>query len=212
MACKSKLAMQETGDRPFDVLDWTPQYLSCQRYFIDHAQLSCPVQAIAAYVNIHLPFQRPPIPSRAPLDCPPPVPGRSHPTIFHASSPVSLIPYLRRLVVTGMDSPGVLHGFFGDDWASGVGPIHKQERRNYLFSAKSEGWIATKRDYDMLPLETVPFMRPLQGSATTEIEGAENTWSEWLAMGDWMVGPRAPDYNLENTQEKGGRSEMLGGV
>ena len=28
----------------------------------------------------------------------------------------------------------------------------------------------------------------------SEIEVAENTWSEWLAMGDWMVGPRTPDY------------------
>lgn len=115
MACKSKLAMQETGDRPFDVLDWTPQYLSCQRYFIDHAQLSCPVQAIAPYINIHLPFQRPPIPSRASLDYPPPVPDRSHPTIFHTSSPISLTPYLQRLVIIDINSLDILHDFFDDD-------------------------------------------------------------------------------------------------
>ena len=118
MACKSKSkgAMQETGDRPFDVLDWTPQYLPCQHYFIHHAQLSGPVQAIAAYVTIHLPFQRPPYPVKSSSRLSPAhVPGRSHPTLFHTSSPVSLIPYLRRLVVTGMDSPDVLHGFFGDD-------------------------------------------------------------------------------------------------
>lgn len=35
------------------------------------------------------------------------------------------------------------------------------------------------RDYDMLPLETGPFVRPLKGFVITEIEGAENTWNEW---------------------------------
>lgn len=51
-----------------------------------------------------------------------------------------------------------------------------------------------KKDYDMLPLETVPFMRPLQGPVIAEIEAAEKSWSEWLAMEDWMVGPRAPEH------------------
>ena len=50
-----------------------------------------------------------------------------------------------------------------------------------------------KRDYDMLPLESVPFMRPLQAPIIAEIEAAEKSWSEWLAMEDWMVGPRAPE-------------------
>ena len=106
--------------------------------------------------------------------------------------PVSLIPYIRRLVVTGMDVPQVLHGFFGDDWAAGIGPQREQERRNYLFAAKSGGWASVKRDYDILPLETVPFMRPLQDPSDNELEAAENTWSEWLALEDWMVGSRAP--------------------
>ena len=101
---------------------------------------------------------------------------------------VHLIPYLRRLVVTGLDFPGVLHGFFGDDWATGVGPLHEQERRNYLFAAKSGGWASVKRDYD-----TLPFMRPLQAPVIAEIVAAEKSWSEWLAMEDWMVGPRAPE-------------------
>lgn len=95
--------------------------------------------------------------------------------------------------MTGLDFPGVLHGFFGDDWATGVGPLHEQERRNYLFAAKSGGWASVKRDYDMLPSETVPFMRPLQAPIIAEIEAAEKSWSEWLAMEDWMVGPRAPE-------------------
>jgi len=114
----------------------------------------------------------------------------------HAASAVpptvSLVPYLRRLVVTGMDVPQVLHGFFGDDWVAGVGPQREQERRNYLFAAKSGGWASVKRDYDMLPLETVPFLRPLQDPTDAEIESAEKTWSEWLALEDWMVGSRAP--------------------
>lgn len=86
----------------------------------------------------------------------------------------------------------MLHGFFGNDWAAGVGPLHEQERRNYLFAAKSGGWASVKRDYDILPLETVPFMRPLQGTTGREIEAAEKNWGEWLALEDWMVGPRAP--------------------
>lgn len=48
-----------------------------------------------------------------------------------------------------MDSPGVLQGFFGYDWTAGVGYLHEQERRNYLFAAKSGGWAAVKRDYDI---------------------------------------------------------------
>lgn len=91
-----------------------------------------------------------------------------------------------------MDVPQVLHGFFGDDWRAGIGPQQEQERRNYLFAAKSGGWASVKRDYDMLPLETVPFMRPLNDPSEVEIEAAERTWSEWLALEDWMVGSRAP--------------------
>ena len=180
-----------SGDAQFDVFDWYPKYQSCQRYFLDHSQHSLPVQALTAFINILLPFQR----------SPHPVYGRSHgPRGMHspvsvssASPPVSLIPFIRRLIVTGMDFPGVLHSFFGDDWLSGVGPMHEIERRNYLFAAKSGGWASVKRDYDMLPLETVPFLRPLQGCSDVEIDAAEKAWSEWLATEDWMVGPREPD-------------------
>ncbi|KAI2785708.1 hypothetical protein POX_h09466 [Penicillium oxalicum] len=177
----------------FDIFEWYPRFQSCQRYFLDHAQHSVPVQALSAFLNIKLPFQRRPDPvmNSSPILVPVGVtPGGSA-----AASPpaVSLIPYIRRLVATGMDFPGVLHGFFGDDWNAGVGPLHEQERRNYLFAAKSGGWAAVKKDYDILPLETIPFLRPLQGPVDAEIEAAERSWSEWLAMEDWMVGPRAPD-------------------
>jgi len=56
----------------------------------------------------------------------------------------------------------------------------------------------------MLPLETVPFMRPLQSPVTAEIEAAEKSWSEWLAMEDWMVGPRAPENMQSQTGQSGG--------
>ena len=186
---------QRADDPHFDIFDWYPKYQSCQRYFVEHAQQSGPVQAVAAFINIQLPYQHAINPisgSSSRLNLGNPL-ARSSPAPNQSFSAVSLIPYLRRLIVTGLDFPGVLHGFFGDDWASGVGPLHEQERRNYLHAAKSGGWASVKKDYDMLPLETVPFMRPLQGPVIAEIEAAEKSWSEWLAMEDWMVGPRAPE-------------------
>ncbi|RHZ73472.1 hypothetical protein CDV55_108309 [Aspergillus turcosus] len=180
-----------------DIFEWYPHYQNCQRYFLDHAQHSVTVQALCAFLNILLPFQRVPQPvSSSSSNTSSPSAGQTSSSSESSSHPppsVSLIPYIRRLVATGMDSPGVLQGFFGDDWTAGVGQLHEQERRNYLFAAKSGGWAAVKRDYDMPPLETIPFLRPLQGTLDSEIEAAERSWSEWLAMEDWMVGPRAPD-------------------
>lgn len=188
-------------DPHFDIFEWYPKHQSCQRYFLERAQYSAPVQALAAFVNILLPYQRLQYPtghasrpqssasssrSEEPVRQDPNQPGSS------PTQSALLLPFIRRLVVTGMDYPGVLHGFFGDDWQLGIGPLHEQERRNYLFAAKSGGWASVKRDYDILPLETVPFLRPLQAPAEVEIEGAERGWSQWLAMEDWMIGPRAP--------------------
>lgn len=179
----------------FDIFEWYPRYQSCQHYFLDHAQHSVPVQALSAFLNIRLPFQRQPsVVNSSPSAIPPPGTQPGPPS-------VSLLPYIRRLVATGMDFPGVLHGFFGDDWGSGVGPLHEQERRNYLFAAKSGGWASVKKDYDMSPLETIPFLRPLQGPLDAEIEAAERSWSEWLAMEDWMVGPRAPDILQDSSSQ-----------
>lgn len=200
----------------FDLFDWYSSYQDCQRYFLDHAQHSGPVQSLSAFLNIRLPFQRYPDPvlnsssasqispsssssaaaaagqqqqqQQQPL-------SSSSPSTSSAPPSVSLIPYIRRLVATGMDFPGVLQGFFGENWGSGIGTLHEQERRNYLFAAKSGGWASVKKDYDIPPLETIPFLRPLQGSLDSEIEAAERSWSEWLAMEDWMVGPRAPDLD-----------------
>jgi hypothetical protein len=63
----------------------------------------------------------------------------------------------------------------------------------------------------MLPDETVPFMKPLQRVSLAEIERSEKAWSEWLAMEDWMVGPRAPeDMDRPLTSAGGhGRDEMI---
>lgn len=181
------------GGFQFDILSWYPKYQSCQRYFLDHAQHDNLVQAFASFVNILLPFQREnPIYSSTGATTALERHARTPPTEASTCS-VSLVPYLRRLVATGMDVPQILHGFFGDDWAAGVGPQREQERRNFLFSAKSGGWASVKRDYDMLPLETIPFLRPLQEPADAEMEAAEKDWSEWLAMEDWMIGSRAPD-------------------
>ncbi|KAF2490784.1 hypothetical protein BU16DRAFT_530404 [Lophium mytilinum] len=209
-----------TGDPQFDIFEWHPAYQSCQRYFLDHAQHDASVQAVAALVNICLPFQwsdNPVANSQGPsphaagpgaynMPWPRHGPVPSHPQ-QRPSVPmwVSLVPYIRRLIVTGFDREGVLHGFFGDDWRKGIGPVQECERRNYLFAAKSVGWAKVKYQYDMSPHESVPFLRPLQNVQLAEIEGAEKTWSQWLAMEDWMVGPRAPEAE-EAAQDGAGRN------
>lgn len=180
----------------FDILRWFPKYQSCQQYFLDRAQFLPEVQAFAAFINILLPYQREPNPvysfSRRRESNASSERGLSA-SRSPAPATVSLIPYIRRLVVCGMDIPPILKGFFGHDWAAGIGPQRESERRNYLFAAKSGGWAAVKREYDMPPLETVPFMQPLKEPTDGEIHAAEEKWSEWLAMEDWMVGSRAPD-------------------
>lgn len=188
----------------FDVISWYPKYQSCQRYFLEVAQHTYPCQALAAFINIKLPFQR----SSNSNDVAPPAPAPpSLLPAFRAASTtypqqqqqqqqpygsVSLHPYIRRLVATGFDVAAILHGWFGDEWGSGVGPLHEQERRNYLFAAKSGGWASVKKEYDVVMDEAVPYLMPLSEVDNTEIEGAERLWSRWLAMEDWMLGARAP--------------------
>lgn len=187
----------------FDIFEWYPAYQGCQRHFLDHAQHNPATQAVAAFLNISLPNQRDPHPISSFASSLPPHLGPLPPGGSRQSCCVSLYPYIRRMVATGLDTPGVLHGFFGNDWQKGVGPLHEQERRNYLFAAKSGGWASVKRDYDLSPLETVPFLRPLNDPIDVEILAAERTWSEWLAMEDWMVGPRAPDRMDETSSGRG---------
>ncbi|CAN8095411.1 unnamed protein product [Discula destructiva] len=210
---------QACADAQFDIFEWHGQFQSCVRYFLDHAQHTGPVQAVAAFLNIQLPFQKhQPITSSVRGDSPPASfargvhsqtppgmagPGPASMLGGHAQqqqqqqqqpqqASVTLTPYIRRLVATGFDIPGVLHGFFGDNWAAGIGPLHEAERRNYLFAAKSDNWVKVKASYDMDGEQMVPFLKPLQNVSEKEIVGAETSWSEWLAMQDWMLGPRAP--------------------
>lgn len=189
---------------PFDILDWYPQFQSCHRYFLDHAQHQGAVQALAAFINIQLPYQKQPAIMSSSTSSPRSTPDMPHlrqpnpfATNHGAAHPqaVSLIPYIRRLVATGHDTPAVLHGFFGNDWMEGVSSLHEVERRNYLFAAKSTSWLKVKQAYDMGPEETVPFLSSLTNASEKEIQAAESKWSEWLAMQDWMLGPRAPDMN-----------------
>ncbi|KAI1822897.1 hypothetical protein F4861DRAFT_357767 [Xylaria intraflava] len=188
-------------DSQFDILQWYPKFQSCVRYFLDHAQHEGPVQAMAAFINIQLPFQKlqTPVSSSRPTVSPSTVPSHSSSTAGkfsisnQASQTISLTPYIRRLVATGFDFPGMLHGFFGDDWASGIGHLHEVERRNYLFAAKASNWLDVKSQYDMPDGQSIPFLRALQNVTEDEIVAAETNWSQWLAMQDWMIGPRNPE-------------------
>ncbi|CAI7607655.1 unnamed protein product [Penicillium discolor] len=162
-----------------DPTGWFPHYKICVQHFVNYSQHTPQVQSIAAFINIRLPCQRP-SESSAPM-------SGSTPSSF-----VSLRPYIRRLIVTAQDSPTVMQGFFGGDWEAGVGCIYKQERVNYMFTAKSSGWASTKAAYDISPDEETPFLRPLRDPSEDEIRVAEARWSEWLAMEDWMVGARSP--------------------
>lgn len=164
------------------------------QHFLDQAQHSYFVRAVAAYLNIRLPCQR----ANGAVLC---FQQHQHqhqqrrhnlPTDTDDGEPLSLRPYIRRLVATGHDSPSVLHAFFGDDWLAGVGPVWQQERFNYLFTAKSSGWAETKATYDMPPDEHVPFLQPLREPLEDELRVADGRWSDFLAMQDWMIGPRSP--------------------
>ncbi|KAF3390526.1 hypothetical protein F1880_008999 [Penicillium rolfsii] len=171
-------------------IGWYPHYRNCVHYFLEVGQHNPSVQAIAAFINIRLPFQRP-------EDQQQQLHQESHPQTqspgsIESPSFMSLRPYVRRLIITAQDSPPIMTAFFGPDWPAGVGVLYKQERVNYLFTAKSSGWAQTKAAYDILPDEQAPFLRPLRDPEEEEIRAAEARWSEWLAMEDWMVGARSP--------------------
>ncbi|PTB62760.1 hypothetical protein BBK36DRAFT_1172057 [Trichoderma citrinoviride] len=195
----------------FDLFDWYPKYRSCLSFFLERGQHTNAVQAVAAIINIRLPFQQQQnqgsssSSSRHPAAATSGFTATSGPPLAAASTDVSvsLVPYVRRLVATGFDTIAILHGFFGDGWDAGVGPIHDNERRNYLFAAKSETWLRVKASYDLEDGQTVPFLRPLQAVTEKEIQTAEASWSEWLAMQDWMLGPRAPSDGHSHQMQQG---------
>ncbi|KAF2223644.1 hypothetical protein BDZ85DRAFT_217497 [Elsinoe ampelina] len=213
----------------FDILDWQPAYQSCQRYFLDHAQYEAATQALCSLINIRLPHQwriNPIMSSTTTVNVANqstanvkdwsrptsgPSAGRDAQGQPSAISFVSLIPYIRRLIVTGFDTEGILHGFFGDAWQSGITPLRECERRNYLFAAKHGGWGSCKNQYDLNEEETVPFMQPLKDVTAEELNAAEKGWSSWLALEDWMVGPRAPRDNRGLSGNRYGQSSGMGG-
>lgn len=217
----------------FDVFSWYPNYQSCQRYFLEVAQFDYACQALAAFLNIKLPYQKlnaadfrhyqlasnnvrtgmgipppfrmgfppqPPIPQQIP-----PLPGQQGvhlQSVDHLSfGNVSLLPYIRRLVVTGYDADGIMHGWFGDDWMAGLNPLLESERQNYMFAAKSSDWLTLKKSYDTVTEESVPFMVPLQRVTEPEIVRAEDAWSAALSMRDWTIGPRSLEEEAD--QEDG---------
>ena len=152
-----------------------------------------------------------------------PSPSRSRASSAQPPSPfISLIPYIRRLTITGFDKPAILHGLFGDDYTRGILPHLDCERRNYLFAAKHGGWRTCKKQYDDGSGlgggdETVPFMKPLDGASEEELKAAEKAWSRWLAMEDWMLGPDAVQEVEEREvgmegQRTGRREEEMGGL
>ncbi|KAG6128352.1 hypothetical protein E4U22_004870 [Claviceps purpurea] len=167
-------------DADHGMIAWFSKYQACQKFFVNHAQLTKPVQAVAARVNVMLPSEKT-------------TTNDATQRYSEIDTNVSLVPYIRRLVVTGLDHPETLQIFFGEDWRDGVGSIHERERRNYLFAAKSDPWLKVKAQYDMGNGQTVPFLRPLNNVTEHEIVSAELAWSDWLAMQDWMLGPRAPE-------------------
>lgn len=217
------------GKKVFDVFSWYPNYQSCQRYFLEVAQFDYACQALAAFLNIKLPYQRlsaadfkhyqlasnnvrsgiglpPPYRMGFPPQPPapqhiPPLPGQQGvhlQSVDHLSfGNVSLLPYIRRLVVTGYDADGIMHGWFGDDWMSGLNPLLESERQNYMFAAKSSDWLTLKKSYDTVTEESVPFMVPLQRCSEAEIVRAEDAWSSTLSMRDWTIGPRSLDEDGE---------------
>ncbi|KAK6834887.1 hypothetical protein PG987_009581 [Apiospora arundinis] len=182
MPPSSSFFPMEENHNQFDILEWYPHFQSCK------AQNPVLTSRMSGGGS---PSAMPSPTSRAAGKLPmPPMPspsGQQNPMA------VTLNPYIRRLVVTGFDFPAVLHGFFGDSWALGIGPMHEVERRNYLFAAKSASWLDVKSHYDMGEEQSIPFLRPLQNVTEKEIISAESNWSEWLAMQDWMVGPRSPE-------------------
>lgn len=61
--------------------------------------------------------------------------------------------------------------------------------------ADTETTPRSSRGFLMVPgpgHEQVPFLERLREPLEEEIRASEVRWSEWLAMEDWMIGPRSP--------------------
>ncbi|KAB8201715.1 hypothetical protein BDV34DRAFT_216059 [Aspergillus parasiticus] len=193
-----------------DLNEWYPRYWACMQHFLSQGQHSPQVQSLAAFVNIRLPYQRSTVPVIGF-----PAPQNMDSGVEGTYNAPSLRPFIRRLIVTGYDTPSVLQAFFGDDWQAGVGCVCKQERINYLFTAKSGGWTSTKAAYDMLPDEQTPFLRPLRDATEEELRIAESRWradaptSPWLAAYVDLLAGRETQIVIYSSLEAQATSPVL---
>jgi hypothetical protein len=56
-------------------------------------------------------------------------------------------------------------------------------------------------------------LKPLQSIRDAELDAAEKSWSSWLAMEDWMIGPRAPQETGPDQSDQRSRPwDRAGGV
>jgi len=101
-----------------DPTEWFPHYRNCVSHFVNVAQHTAFVQALAAFLNIHLPYQKTSDRDTRLSDRSTRQPEAASRSI--SSAPISLIPYIRRLVVTATDTPSILHRFFGEEWNAGL--------------------------------------------------------------------------------------------
>ncbi|QSZ35493.1 hypothetical protein DSL72_008363 [Monilinia vaccinii-corymbosi] len=192
----------------FDTLNWYRHYIQCHEYFLDRAQHDFYVQAVAAFINIQLPYQRQPYPvnrasaSWSAANLTDRLQEQNHPPGY--PQPVSLIPYIKRLIVTGHDDHRILGAWFGADWVQGIGTIHEMERRNYLFASKSKEWLDVKKYYDDSPAaeQSTPYMIPPPAVQEVELHHADEAWSNWMAMQDWVIGPRTPEGLLPQPRSR----------
>ncbi|PVH73189.1 hypothetical protein DL98DRAFT_608354 [Cadophora sp. DSE1049] len=176
--------VQSIASQP--VLDWFAEYQSCESFFLNHGQASPYVQALCTYMNIRLPYQK--------IAVFPPTTSNLHipPSTNNNQQLVLLVTYIRHLICTGHGTDLILKEFFGSGWSNGIGRLREQEELNYLFAAKSASWHEVKLAYGIGSGETVPFLVPLKEVTLKKITDAERSWSEWLALQDWEIGPRRP--------------------
>lgn len=61
-----------------------------------------------------------------------------------------------------------------------------------MLAAKTTNCLNVKQAYDISPEEAKPYLSPLRDASEKELQAAETEWSKWLAMQDWILGPRQP--------------------
>ncbi len=106
--------------------------------------------------------------------------------MLQSAQTLTLIPYIRRLIVTGLDTKDNYELFFGDKWVDGITVLHETETFNYLFAIKSDTWLRVRDAYDLEDGQEVPFLSPPHQTREEDVRVAELSWSDWLAAQDWI--------------------------